>query len=190
MAELPLPHDLVLVAFLPAPRNLEIARLLGWYHVPLRSAPKVVMVDWLAFYQPATFGEGHKWCVEYVAPVLGNELVMRRELFKDELDHPHAWEEYFKLQIGTVVPLPRPIPARNWKRLTFLYTTGERLLHAEDIGQLAVKDDEREVLWQALRERAAESEYNRPDPAEGPDIPLDFLRHFVLSDGGLPKIDF
>ena len=51
------PTSLVLVCLLPTPRDLEIARLLGWYRIPLRSAPKVVAVDALAFYQPASFGE-------------------------------------------------------------------------------------------------------------------------------------
>ena len=45
------PTDLILVCLLPTPRDLEIARLLGWYRIPLRSAPKVVALDYLAFYQ-------------------------------------------------------------------------------------------------------------------------------------------
>ncbi len=51
------PTDLILVCVLPGPRDLEIARLLGWYRIPLRTAPKVVAVDALAFYQPGAFGE-------------------------------------------------------------------------------------------------------------------------------------
>jgi hypothetical protein len=39
------PTDLILVCLLPTPRDLEIARLLGWYRIPLRTAPKVVAVD-------------------------------------------------------------------------------------------------------------------------------------------------
>jgi len=49
--------SLVLVCLLPSPRDLEIARLLGWYRIPFRTAPKVVTVDALAFYQPGSFGE-------------------------------------------------------------------------------------------------------------------------------------
>ncbi|MGD2026535.1 MAG: hypothetical protein PVI99_01855 [Anaerolineales bacterium] len=44
------PEDLVLVVFPPTPKDMEIARVLGWYRIPLRTAPKVVAVDWLAFY--------------------------------------------------------------------------------------------------------------------------------------------
>jgi hypothetical protein len=41
----------VLVAVVNNRRDLEIARLLGWYRIPVRSAPKAVGVDYLAFYQ-------------------------------------------------------------------------------------------------------------------------------------------
>ena len=64
----PQPEDLVLVALLPHPRDLEIARVLGWYRIPLATAPKVIAVDWLAFYQPAAFGAAHRWRVEWAAP--------------------------------------------------------------------------------------------------------------------------
>jgi hypothetical protein len=93
--------DLVLVCLLPTPRDLEIARLLGWYRIPLRTAPKVIAVDYLAFYQPSAFGvRGGQ--IELVAEVRGHELTTRGELLKDEADHPRAGEEYFKIQIGSV----------------------------------------------------------------------------------------
>lgn len=167
----PADTDLILVAFLPNPRDLEIARVLGWYRIPLRSAPRVVAVDWLAFYQPASFGEGHRWCVEYIAPVLGNELTTRAELFKDELEHPGAAQEYFKIQLGALIPLPKPIPAGEWKRLTFLYTTGERLNTASDLNHLTVKEEERKQLWHALRERAKQSHLYNVEQI--PELPMD-----------------
>ena len=52
-----------------AKRDLEIARLLGWYRIPLRKAPKVIEVDCLAFYQTAAFGEADRWRIQYVAEV-------------------------------------------------------------------------------------------------------------------------
>src|SRR4030067_995726 len=93
------PEDLVLVAIVKTPRDLEIARVLGWYRIPLATAPKTLRVDWIAFYQTATFGD-ERWSVRYVAPVRGYELVTREELLRDERDHPRAKEPYFKLQLG------------------------------------------------------------------------------------------
>lgn len=64
------PTSLILVCLLPTPRDLEIARLLGWYRIPLRTAPKVVAVDYLAFYQPSAFAE-RGGQIEFVAKVNG-----------------------------------------------------------------------------------------------------------------------
>ncbi|UCH59221.1 MAG: hypothetical protein JSV61_13505 [Anaerolineales bacterium] len=150
---LPEPGSLVLVAVMKQPRDLEIARLHGWYRIPLRSAPKVILVDYLAFYQTGSF-DTHKWQIQYFAAVKGHELAKRAELIKDEADHPFAGHEYYKIQLGPLTLLPRPILAKKWRRITFFYTTGEYLLEAETINDLIVAEDERRSLWQALRERA------------------------------------
>ena len=142
---------------MPTPRDMEIARVLGWYRIPLKSAPKVLDVDYLAFYQTAAFGKDHRWRIETFAEVKGHELTTRRELFRDEPDHPRAEEEYFKVQLGPLQTLPAPIFAENWKRITFLYTTGRLFQGASCLKDLAVHSDEREVLWRALRERASKS---------------------------------
>ncbi len=163
-------HDfstaLVLVSILPSERDLEIARLLGWYRIPLRTAPKIVDVDYLAFYQTAAFGEQHRWRIEQYAEVKGHELTTRAELLKDELKHPRADEEYFKIQIGQLSQLPTAILSGNWKRITFLYTTGERLLHAHFVKDLAPRVGERETLWRSLRERALTGGHYLPDELE------------------------
>src|SRR5215210_9365051 len=112
--------DLVLVVFLPTPRDLEIARLLGWYRILLRTAPKVVAVDYLAFYQPSAFGE-RGGQIEFIAEVRGHELTTRGELLKDEVNHSRANEEYFKIQIGGLEKLKEPVSSDKWKRITFLY---------------------------------------------------------------------
>lgn len=165
--------DLVLVCLLPSQRDLEIARLLGWYRIPFRTAPKVVAVDYLAFYQPGSFGEG-TGRIEWIAPVRGHELTTRAELLRDESDHPRAGEEYFKIQLGPLERLPRPVGAEKWKRLTFLYTTGEYLLKAQTLNDLVVQSDERQFLWQSLRERAENEQFYKVDFPEA-DIPLEVL---------------
>jgi hypothetical protein len=157
--------SLILIAVLNKPRDLEIARLLGWYRIPLRTAPKVVAVDYLAFYQTGAFG-AEKWSIRLVAPVVGHELTTRRELLRDEQDHPRAGEEYYKLQLGPLETLPRPIPAGKWRRITFLYTTGEYLANAQTVSDLVVRSDERATLWQSLRERAAQDSYRTEPLAE------------------------
>ena len=110
--------------------------------------------------------------MEYIAPVHGHELALRAYLLKDEADHPSAEEEYFKIQIGDLVRLPRPIPAGKWKCLNFVYTIGRHLLTAESINDLLVKEQyERQVLWRALSERAVASKLYATEDL--PEFPLD-----------------
>lgn len=180
VAPYPPPTALVLVALVPNPRDLEIARLLGWYRVPLRHAPKVIDVDYLAFYQDAAFGQAHRWRIETIAAVRGHELTTRRELLRDEPDHPRAQEEYYKIQLGPLETLPRAIEARRWRRLTFLYTTGDLLSKALTLNDLVVHAEEREVLWRSLRERALNA--GMYQPADIPEIDLDPALLAMLGD--------
>ena len=147
---------LVLVCVMPNRRDLEIARILGWYRIPLRTAPKIIQVDYLAFYQTSAFCKEERWQIKYIAPVLGHELLRRVDLFRDQSEHPHAQEEYFKISIGALTPLYTPIKAEKWKRLTFLFTTGAHLMHAATLSELVVRNAERTILWRTLRERAEE----------------------------------
>jgi hypothetical protein len=156
------PTDLVLVAVLNNKRDFEIARVLGWYRIPFKSAPKTVAVDWLAFYQTAKFGE-EKWAINYIAPVRGHELTTRADLLRTQPDHPRAGEQYYKVQIGPLERLAQPILSRKWRRLTFLYSTGERLLAAAEINDLIIQSEERELLWKALRERGLAAERGELD---------------------------
>ena len=177
------PTDLILVCLLPTPRDLEIARLLGWYRIPLRTAPKVVAVDYLAFYQPSAFAE-RGGQIEFIAQVKGHELTTRGELLRDEKDHPRANEEYFKIQLGGLEKLSEPIRADKWKRLTFLYSTGEYLLNAKLLNDLVVQNEEREILWKNLRERAENEQlYNigLPEAELPPEVLLVVL--------GIKKLD-
>jgi hypothetical protein len=93
---------------------------------------------------------------------------------RDESDHPHAQQPYYKIQIGPLIRLPQAILAETWRRITFLYTTGEYLLKAHTVNELVVETEERQVLWQALRERASQSQQYRSKELQELDIdPLD-----------------
>jgi hypothetical protein len=144
------------------PRDLEIARLFGWYRIPLKTAPKVIAVDHLAFYQTGAFQEA-RWRIQYIAPVRGHELTTRAELLRDDPNHPHAKEEYYKIQIGPLEELPQPILADKWRRITFFYTTGEYLQKAETINDLVIHSEERQILWKALRERMIQTQAYHAD---------------------------
>ena len=168
--EFPPIDSLILVVLLNNQRDFEIAKVLGWYRIPLRSAPRVISVDYLAFYQTSTFG-ADKWRINFIAPVRGHELTTRLELIKDEPNHPHAYQEYYKIQIGPLRRLPVPIMAQQWKRITFLYTTGSYLRKAKTINDLVIRNEERQLIWKTLQERASRKQsYNTNEP---PDFDLD-----------------
>ncbi|HUS83576.1 MAG TPA: hypothetical protein VMX56_00405 [Anaerolineales bacterium] len=145
------------------PRDLEIARVLGWYRIPVQTSPKTVRVDWITFFLTSAFGE-EKWSVRYIAKVMGHELVTRGELLREESDHPRTDEPYFKILLGPLLELPRPIPAKKWRRFTFLYTTGEHLTQANDVRDLRVPPSAvRDRLWKLIRERSVGSdEFSMP----------------------------
>ncbi len=140
--------DLVLVAILRERRDLQIARILGWYRIPLKSAPKMIRVDWIAFYLTADFG-AERWSVRYLAPVRGYELVRRGELLLEEGEHPAVDDPYYKVSLGPLRKLARPIPAGRWRRLTFLYTTGRRILAADEVGDLTMGNSEARLIREA-----------------------------------------
>jgi len=186
MERFPPDTALILVAILPKPRDLEIARLLGWYRIPLRYAPKVIDVDFLAFYQTAEFGEDERWQIKFYAPMRGHELTTRAELLRDEIDHPRAKEEYYKIQIGPLEQLPAAIMAGNWRRITFLYTTGKNMQMAKTVRELVVHSEERELLWRSLRERAMRSGYYHTDDL--PEQTLDLDPQLLQMLGAISKV--
>jgi hypothetical protein len=113
----------------------------------------------------------------------GHELTTRSALFKDELNHPRANEEYFKIQLGNLIRLPSPISADHWRRITFLYTTGGLLLRAETVRDMVVDGEERDLLWNTLRERAANFDLQGKSVTEmPPEFEFDMLTFFAEWD--------
>ncbi|UCC65130.1 MAG: hypothetical protein JSV36_08905 [Anaerolineae bacterium] len=141
----------VLVAVMNDPRALEIARRAGWYRIPVKRAPPRVGADYLAFYQTGAFGSAERWAVNYYAPIRRYRIVRRRDLLPEEADHPRANDEYYKIEIGPLEPLPHSIPSRRLRRITFIPTTLRQLLGAEEINDLWIGSRTQEHLWQILK---------------------------------------
>jgi len=121
-----------------------------WYRIPVKRAPERVAADYLAFYRakalaPAAFG------VYHYAPVLRYRLRRRRDLLPEEADHPRADDWYYQIFLGECRTLPRPIPSRRLRRVTFIPTTLEKLLTAREINDLWLSDGRQESLWRLLQ---------------------------------------
>ncbi len=151
----PLPLDAwtpVLVAVVNNLRDFERARNEHWYRIPLKRAPRQIAAEYLALYQTGKFGEQGKR-INFYAPILRYHIASRVELIPDEPDHPRAHEQYFKLELGELIPLHKPIVNTRHPRLTFLITTLDRLLTAQDVRELWLRDAARQKLYAAVKER-------------------------------------
>ena len=142
----------VLVAVVNNQADLRRAASEGWYRIPQRRAPRRVGADYLAFYQTGAFGsEAEARTVSYYAAVRRYQLLSRAELLPDEADHARAEAYYFRIEIGPLMRLARPVPATTFRRLTFIHTTLERLLNAKDVTELKLEGEPFQTLWSALR---------------------------------------
>jgi hypothetical protein len=147
----PGPYTTVLVALLKEPRDLDIARHEHWYRIPVRRLPaRAVGAPILAFYQPKAFGE-ERWAVRYYALAERWAEARRIDLLPGEPDHPRAQERYYRVWLGPLQALPRPIASRRWRRITFIVTHWQRLLEAEAVEDLLHGTVWDESLWRAMR---------------------------------------
>jgi hypothetical protein len=141
----------VLVAVVNNRDDLRRAASDGWYRIPQRRAPARIGADYLAFYQTGAFrGEPEVQTITYYAAIRRYQLLTRAELLPDDAAHPRAEDYYFRIEIGPLLRLDRPVTAAKARRLTFVNTTFDQLLSAQDVTDLYVKDDAFSALWQAL----------------------------------------
>lgn len=152
----------VLVAVLNNAQDLRRAAEEGWYRIPQRHAPRRIGADYLAFYLTANCGAPEAaHTVTYFAPVRRYQLLTRRDLLPEEGDHPRAGDYYYRIEIGALQCLDRPVPAASFRRVTFIHTTLDRLLGAADVVDLFRQNDPFEQLWGALREHRLHPLKNR-----------------------------
>ncbi len=152
------PEDRVLIAWIPEPSDFELVRQQHWYRIPLEYAPKGMHAEYIAFYFGHEFGD-EKWAIHYYCRRLGHELTTRAALVPDQPAHPRADHLYYKLQLGPLIKLQRPIVSLRWRRLTFVHTTWDRFQEATEINDLLL-DGEGLVdrLYATLKEQGLQPE--------------------------------
>ena len=149
-----------LVAIVPTRSDFRRMQTEGWYRVPVAKAPAPLLaghVQMLAFYLPRVFRD-EAWQVRWTAPVLASEIQSRRELLPDEPAHPRAGDLYLRLSLGSLSALPRPIPSRRLRRISFIPTTRVKLETAAEINDLFHASPMEDILWHALKEEGIEAE--------------------------------
>lgn len=162
------PEDRVLVAYMPHPTDFRIAQREGWYRIPQKHAPKGLHAEYIAFYFGQRFGD-MKWAIHYYASREGHELTTRALLFPDQADHPRANDFYYKVQLGDLHKLDRPIISLRWRRVTFVHTTWDRFQDATELNDLFIEGGAYvDRLYVTLKERGLHPERNYLVRDKGP----------------------
>jgi hypothetical protein len=188
------PEDRVLVAYVPTPADFELIRRKSWYRIPHRYAPKGLHADYFGFYFGSAFG-AEKWAIHYYAEQRGYELVQRLGLFPDQPDHPRAHDFYYKVQLGPLQQLARPISSLRWRRIAFIHTTWDRFHDATEINDLFAEGDQYvDRLYATLKEKGVEGvrNYRVEEPGAVYEVPLAILcRHgrIDVREAQLPQSD-
>ncbi|MBV9864207.1 MAG: DUF559 domain-containing protein [Abitibacteriaceae bacterium] len=138
-------------------RDLAIAREQHWYRIPVRTAPRGIEAQHLAFYQTKAFGE-EKWAIRYWAEVKARRIVTRAELLPEEPNHPRANKEYYKLELGELQTLSQPIISRRGRRILFIPTTLTKFQRAQEINDLFNESPLEDDLWEAFKQERIEAE--------------------------------
>ena len=125
----------VLVAIVPRVADWETIRREHWYRIPVDRAPAQMLFDYVAFYHPRVF-RTWRWTIRSYARIARYDLRTRAELLPTEASHPRANQLYYRLSLGPLQHLPQPIPSRSQRRISFIPTTLERLLSADEVGDL------------------------------------------------------
>lgn len=188
------PEDRVLVAYMPHPDDFSLAQREGWYRIPQKHAPKGLHAEYIAFYFGQRFGD-MKWAIHYYARRTGHELTTRALLLPDEPDHPRANDFYYKVQLGPLQRLERPIISLRWRRVTFVHTTWDRFQDATELNDLFIDGGEYvDRLYATLKERGLRPErnYKIKDAGSSYKVPLAVLcneGHVEVSDDEIPESD-
>jgi hypothetical protein len=141
----------VLVAVVASQADWERIHQEHWYRIPINHAPQRIGATLMAWCPTRACGD-ERGQVRWYAPIERVRLATRVQLFPNEPDHPRAHQHYWRIEVGDLKTLPRPILARRQRRMTFIPTRWERLLQATDVADLWLGDYAIEELCQALAE--------------------------------------
>jgi len=143
-------EKIVLVGVLKNKRDLEIILQQKWYRIPVDYAPKR-QFDYLAFYQPLSFKKEGKQ-IKYFAEVSDFQKIKRKDLLPGEINHPRFEKYYFLIHLKNIQKLPQPIKNIHPRRISFGFTTLNRLLKAKDILQLYNVPPLEEIVAKRLKD--------------------------------------
>ena len=147
----------VLVAVVNQRSDFEIVSKEHWYRIPTDVARGRWHPKWLALYQTAGFGHEGK-AVNYYARVESISEASRQDLFPGKPIDAKAWRRYYKLQLGPLIPLDRPIPLLRPRPIAFIPSTLDKLMTATQINDLWHISPLESRLWEEFKARRIPAE--------------------------------
>lgn len=149
------PNERLLVAILNNRLDYEIARDKRWYRIPIGSQRKWLArtwpPKWIAFYQTKIFGS-EKYSVRHFAPVLqirqafGYELIPTRGQYTEK-----GQRRYHQLMLGELQSRPEPVYSARRRRITFIPTTFQKFMEADEINDLHDDSPLENAMWAAMK---------------------------------------
>jgi very-short-patch-repair endonuclease len=148
-----------------------------WYRIPVESAHKWLKnrwpPSWLAFYQTKVFKD-EAYAINYFSKVHEVREVSRQELFPNEPDNEKTARLYYQLVLGAMQTRPEPIVSHRWRRITFICTTWQKFLNADEINDLYDESPLEDQLWTELKRLGINAERQEFIKAKGRNYALDF----------------
>lgn len=130
------PDDRVLVGVVNRKRDFVHLREDGWYRIPQARMKRGVYAEYLAFFLSGRVFKEQSGTIPYYAARTGLELAYRRDLLPKEADHKHANDVYYKVQIAGLKEKAPPIGNPTRRPISFIYTTWDRFIHAQQVSDL------------------------------------------------------
>ncbi|MCK4244202.1 MAG: DUF559 domain-containing protein [Candidatus Omnitrophica bacterium] len=132
-------------------KDLRIILKKHCYRIPLKRCP-VQRFAYLAFYEVSRLGEEGK-AINYYARLKTESEAKRIELLPDEPEHPRAEEIYRVYHLGKIQRTSKRIKNHSRRRISFGFTTREKLLHSEEISQLFNIPPLEDIMAKELKRR-------------------------------------
>jgi very-short-patch-repair endonuclease len=167
----------VLVAIINKQLDFAILHEKLWYRIPVSSVEKWIKErwspKWLAFYQTNAFG-AEKHAINYFAEVIDIREVHRWQLFPDEPRDDKSYRRYYQVFVKSVLPLPKPIYSRRYRRIIFIPTTWEKFINAAEVNDLYDESSLEDKLWAEFKRHNIPAERQEFVVARKNDYALDF----------------
>lgn len=157
----------ILIAILKDTKDYSILLNYSWYRIPKNRArtPKMIVdrsIDYIAFYQGLKF-KSAAFQIESYAKVDNISIVKRIDLFPDEIINEKSFNDYYKIQIGELLKLDRPILSKKRRIIIFINSTLEKFYNAQEINDLYLGSPLEEKMWNSLKKNmiTAEREFHQ-----------------------------